>query len=165
MACSGGHCTSNCYSNQCVYNRASCSSNRIITLSNVTSGNVIKAADIELLRANTINEIDRWNQNHKYDFQKSSSVPFGSGELIDTSKVNKLILDLNNTNHGTTPTISEGQIIKATDLANSMLSLYNSLRTDCICNSDCGAHAVCTCHGNCGCNYSDINLKVNIQYI
>lgn len=47
---------------------------------------------------------------------------------------------------------------------NELLTRYNYLKSDCICNSDCNCNAVCACHGNCGCNYSDLRLKMEICY-
>jgi len=153
MSCSPSHCTNNCYSNGCSYNRPSCSSNRVVTLSNVRTGDNINASDLELLRVNTINEINRWNLNHSYNFSKRATSSISSGSIIKASDFNKVIDDLSNTGHGSTSNVSPGSIVTAAKLANSMLGLYNNLRTDCICNSDCGNHAVCSCHGNCGCNY------------
>ena len=162
--CSGAHCGSHCTSNYCSYHRPSCGSNRVVTLSNVSAGHTIKAADLELLRVHTINEISRWNQNHRYNFSKTATAGIGAGGIIRANDFNKLINDLNGTGHGTTGGVSVGSIIYASKLASNMLAIYNSLRTDCVCNSDCGSHSVCSCHGNCGCNYSsDMRLKIEIK--
>lgn len=45
-----------------------------------------------------------------------------------------------------------------------ILYVYNQLRKNCICNSDCACNIVCVCHNNCGCNYSDERLKKEIEY-
>ena len=163
MACSGSHCSNNCYSNTCTNNRPSCSSNRVVTLSNVSVGHIIKAADLELLRSNTIDEINRWNQNHTYNFSKTATTGISAGNTIKANDFNKLINDLSGTGHGSTGGVSSGSVIYASKLASDMMSLYDSLRTDCVCNSDCGDHSVCSCHGNCGCNYSDERLKIEIK--
>jgi len=67
----------------------------------------------------------------------------------------------------TTPLIditkTEGDYLIIGDY-NSLVSQYNALREDCICNSDCSCNAVCSCHNNCGCHYSDKRLKKEIQY-
>jgi len=152
--CTPSHCTSNCTTDSCSYNRASCASNRVVALSNATAGNIINASDLELLRANTINEIARWNQNGNYNFSTTATAGIAVGDTVYANDFNKLIVDLNGTGHGSTGAVSAGSIVYASKLASDMLALYNSLRTDCICNSDCGGHSVCTCHGNCGCNYA-----------
>jgi hypothetical protein len=126
---------------------------------------VIKASDIELLRANTVAELNRWNLNAHYNFAIRSRTGFGTGEVISAAKTNNLILDLNGTRHGSTGTVTAGSVIAASKLAASMLSIYNSLRTDCICNADCGPHSTCACNNDCGCNYSDERLKENITYL
>lgn len=164
MACTPTNCTNNCYSNVCTNNRASCASNRIVSLSNVVAGNII-GADIEILRSATFDELTRWNLNPTFNFPKTAVNPQVSGNLITALEFNKLINDLSSTGHGTTANVSAGAIITASKLASDMLTLYNSLRTDCVCNSDCGANSICACHGNCGCNYSDERLKINIEYI
>jgi hypothetical protein len=45
-----------------------------------------------------------------------------------------------------------------------LLYIYDQIRTNCVCNSDCACNIVCVCHNNCGCNYSDQRLKKEIQY-
>jgi hypothetical protein len=131
-------------------------------LSDVSTGHTIDAADLELLRSNTINEINRWNLNHKYNFSKTATAGISAGAIIKANDFNKLINDLNQTGHGTTGRVSVGSVIYATKLASNMMDIYNSFRTDCVCNSDCGNHSVCSCHNDCGCNYSDRRLKINI---
>jgi hypothetical protein len=44
----------------------------------------------------------------------------------------------------------------------AIISSYNTITQDCICNSDCACNAVCACYNDCGCNYSDERLKTNI---
>jgi len=163
-----GGCNNHCTNNACgSTHRVSCSTNRSISIPNITSGNKINASDIELLRTNTYNEMTQWNTNHMYNFTIRSTSSFSSGEIITAAKMNNLIQDLSGTGHGSTETVTVGSVIQATKVASNMLSIYNSLRTDCICNSDCGAHALCTCDGNCAHHYvgSDINIKENIIYI
>lgn len=146
--------------------RASCSNNKVVLIPNVAVGNVIKASDIEALRANTIAEINRWNLHVNYNFSKRSTTAFVSGEIIDDAKTNKLIQDLSTTGHGSTANVSVGTIVSASKIANNILGLYNSLRTDCICNSYMHQYTACSCNGNycSGCNgYSDERLKTNIK--
>ncbi len=156
MSCNphGTQCATHCISNACNANRPSCSSNRVVTLSNVHPGDVISHSDLETLRVNAINEISRWNENHSYNFPITATTPINAGSIIKASDFDSLIYDLSSTGHGSTNQVSPGSIIDAGTLANSMLSLYNNLRTNCICNSDCGSHQVCSCHGNCNCHYN-----------
>jgi hypothetical protein len=44
----------------------------------------------------------------------------------------------------------------------AIISSYNTITQDCICNSDCACNAVCACYNDCACNYSDERLKTNI---
>ena len=51
-----------------------------------------------------------------------------------------------------------GSIIKV-GFFNSLVSAYNLIVTNCICNADCACNQNCSCNVNCNCNYSDIRLK------
>ena len=61
------------------------------------------------------------------------------------------------------PALSKGGIMYA-DQYTRLIRNYQRLYADCICHSDCNCNAVCNCHNNCGCDYSDMRLKMEIQY-
>ena len=170
MACNGqciGHNACLVYGCDSTH-RPACAANRPISISGVAAGALIRAADIETLRTNTVNEITQWNNHVSYQFSIRSNSAFSAGEVIDDAKTNNLILDLNGTGHGSAGVVSVGSVITASKIASEMLSLYNSLRTDCICNSYMNVYSSCSCNSNycAGCNgYSDNRLKTEIKEI
>ncbi len=46
----------------------------------------------------------------------------------------------------------------------TLITQYDIVRKNCICNTDCSCNSICACYGNCGCNYSDERLKENIIF-
>jgi len=123
MACNGqciGHAACKVYGCNATH-RGPCNSNRVVTLSNVSPGHIIKASDIELLRVNTINEINRWNEHVNYNFAKRSTSSFSAGEIISASKTDNLIADLSNTGHGSTSGVSTGTVISASKIVSNIL--------------------------------------------
>jgi len=48
---------------------------------------------------------------------------------------------------------------------NEIVTAYDSITRQCLCNSDCGCNSQCVCNGNCGCHYSDRRLKQDIEYV
>lgn len=83
-----------------------------------------------------------------------SAYPPGASVASGTADVDPALID---------NSFPVGSYITAADYQ-KMLTNYNNLKADCICNSDCNCNAVCSCHGNCGCNYSDMRLKMEICY-
>ena len=164
MACGRHYVT--CTTNGCSGHRSSCSTNRAISISDIHIGGIIQADDIERLRTNTLNEINRWNTHRYYNFSKRSTSAFVVNEVIGASKTNKLISDLSNVGHGSTPTVSVGSIVVASKISGNLLTIYNAFRSNCICNGDCNPVSVCSCNSNCSCySYSDNRLKINIKEI
>jgi len=47
---------------------------------------------------------------------------------------------------------------------NTLVDIYNSVKNNCLCDSDCGCNLVCACNNDCNCHYSDKRLKENIKY-
>lgn len=185
MACSGGHCSyHDTGTTTCSGHRTSCSTNRAISLSaefaDENTGRIL-ATDVETLRANIRNEVDRWNLHPAYNV--SLQVPGGiatSDDITDETVegLRKMLADLtavppyvDDNDPGSDPaTISEftdkdQQPIDDQDWAAGIYDVYEQIRQNCICNADCSCNAVCACHNDCGCNYSDQRLKTDIEYL
>lgn len=192
MACIGHNPNYSSGNATCSSHRDACASNRVISLSGDfgTTGQKINASDVETLRASIVAELVVWNAwntaNSQGTFAVTDPGTINSTVVINHTNITQLNNDLSAivnytatsntegaawtvTNNGT---ISDpGQGSKATgDLVTgpnwtAILSSYNIIRQDCICNSDCHCNTVCTCYGNCGCNYSDARLKENIEFI
>ena len=164
----------------CVSHRDACATNRAASLTGDygVTGHLIRAADVDNLRANIINEIAVWNAwntaNGQTNYAVSDPGSITSGVVINHTHINNLNDDLasivnytaTSNNEGASYTITNnGQItnpgvggkvagnsVSGPNWAN-ILTSYNIIRQDCICNSDCHCNTVCTCYGNCGCNY------------
>lgn len=61
-------------------------------------------------------------------------------------------------------TISDGNPVRYTQI-NELKTDINALRSECICNTDCGLNAVCSCYTNCGCKYSGSACETNVPCI
>ena len=165
MACSGSHCTNHgTGTTTCSGHRGTCSTNRQLSLSSefgVTTGRVL-ASDIENIRANIRAELARWDLRYgPYTYLEATA--YVSGQTIDDQQPDNLDNMIGQVLGGAT-NYPEGGTIEDTHWTN-IRNRYNTMRTACICNSDCSCNLVCTCHNDCGCNYSDERLKENITFI
>ncbi len=48
---------------------------------------------------------------------------------------------------------------------NEIITKFEQISKQCLCNSDCSCNSQCVCNTDCGCHYSDMRLKKNITYI
>lgn len=48
---------------------------------------------------------------------------------------------------------------------NEIITKYNKVTQQCLCNSDCSCNSQCVCNTDCGCHYSDRRLKKDITYL
>ena len=165
MACSGSHCTDHgTGTTTCVDHRATCDTNRPLTLSGDfgVAGGVVYASDIENLRSNIRAELERWDLKYgPYTYYQPDA--YASGLGIDDVQADQLD-DMIGQVLGGASDYPEGGLVEDTNWTN-IRDRYNTLRTSCICNSDCACNLVCSCHNDCGCNYSDERLKENITLI
>jgi len=167
MACSPGHCTSNCYSFGCSVNAPACSSNATSFGVTVTSSHDIAATHVNDLRISIDNERTT-RRGKSADFPTSvdtdDTVDASHADDMKDSINEMVVMAGDSVTAQVTDTYVIGDVIEASDI-NNLRSKINELRADCVCDSDCGANAVCTCHGDCECNYSDKRLKQNIKYL
>lgn len=175
MACSGAHCDNHgTGTSTCSYHRPECPANRPFYPSGDfgVQGGLIRASDIELLRQNIRDEIATYNLHANYEYTLSEPNPVNAGNVIDNNQINnfeQMVFDGNGASGGVQPQpgqayYGDGALVDDGNWS-SLLTKYNYLRQDCICNSDCACNLVCACHNDCGCNYSDIRLKQNIKLV
>lgn len=185
MACSGPHCSNHgTGTTTCAGHRASCAANREISFESLANGGLIRASDIDSLRASIRDEVARYNLHRSFSVTARQATAYTAGVTrVDNTHVNDMEImaqQVNNVNEpvGTSfatltdpandTTAANSYAVGArVDFAhwNTLLSKYTTMRQDCICNSDCSCNQVCSCHNDCGCNYSDERLKENIKFV
>ena len=169
MACSPHTCTNhNTGTTTCGGHRASCATNRSLSIgTDAVAGTLITASDIDAFRTNLRAEIDAYNNHRWYSTaaQTEASAYTANSTEISAAHLNNL--------SAMTDALVGGGIYQRNNTYeiddydwDVLLTRYNTIRQNCVCNSDCACNNVCACHGDCGCNYaSDIRLKENIQYL
>lgn len=151
MACSGSHCTNHGTGTaSCTGHRTSCGTNRVLPASVPASisGQPIYADQITTLKTYMNAELDRYRQ-HRY---------FASmGTITSTFTKNGPISAAGWAELGTKFFSTGGMPSSGSPLNGSfwtaLISKYNQIRQDCICNTDCACNLVCSCHNDCGCHY------------
>jgi hypothetical protein len=171
MACSGSYCNSyGTGTTTCAGHRAACSVNRPYTGTSDlgTTSQLIRSGDVDTLRTSIMAELDSFNNwqtlNSQPPYFKNNPGTISAGLSIANTHINNLRSTVDQLRGTGQSDQFVGQPISAPVWA-AVLSSYNLIRQDCICNSDCACNAVCACHNNCDCNYSDIRLKENIELV
>jgi len=183
MACSGSHCSNHgTGTSTCGSHRASCSTNRALSFTSGEAGGLIRASDVNALRAAIRAEVARYNLHRSFNVSSRQGTAYNSSTKVDNSHINDMEIMAQQVNNVREPVGSNFAVLTdpadATTAANSygggqqisfthwatLVEKYDNMRQDCICNSDCACNLVCSCHNNCGCNYSDERLKENIQF-
>lgn len=168
MACSPHTCNShNTGTSTCAGHRAACSTNRTIswyTSPRDITGDTITAAKVEEVRADIRAELARWNQHSSYNGTLREPSTIVPGATITNETFNNLDLMIGYMYGSYLADEVDGNIVGDDEWEN-LLNRYNSVRDNCICNSDCSCNSICSCYGNCGCNYSDERLKIGVQDI
>jgi len=144
---------------QCVGHRTPCPANRPFT---GTVGSTITASQVEALRSTIALEVAVWKNHRFHTSAPIYSTSVARGSVADDGMWNQLerMVHLGAAGHVEVP----GDPISITDNFTRLRNDYESLRVNCICNTDCGCNTVCACNQDCGCNYSDMRLKMEIQY-
>lgn len=165
MACSGSHCTNHgTGTTTCSNHRGTCSTNRPLSVSGefASSSGRILASDIDNIRQNIRNELTVWNNKYPgYTWYEGTA--YDTNTLVNNDHINymdNMVAQIIGgwTTYANDTTITTGQW-------SNLSARYDSMRTSCICNSDCSCNLVCACHNDCGCNYSDERLKENIEFV
>jgi hypothetical protein len=144
--------------NECGVNRARSSSS---TISSVVSGQRITASDVNSFMAAIKSEIDGTNdwKSWRNSITKLTTANVGEGDGIEvktfidmaTTLTSVAKADIENSS-GWVENINFGGKPTAVGF-NKLISNYNILTNNCVCNSDCGANLQCTCNNDCGCHY------------
>jgi hypothetical protein len=166
MACTPTHCTNNSTgTTTCISHRATCSSNRTLSWTDAVQGGLVDDAQVEELRSKLVQEIDTYNAHANYNYTKYSplTTKISAGGVIDDAQFNAIRNTESQITSSVPATVSAGSVVDDAGW-DTLISAYNVIRQNCICNSDCSCNAVCTCHGDCGCNYSDMRLKTDIIF-
>jgi len=159
--CTSAHCINHgTGTTTCVNHRSTCSTNRVLTFSDFVQGGTITASQVEELRTKIRDELARYNLHANYNYTLYQSTAVASGQTV-TNEVYNNLNDMIRQAYGSDINKNDGDLI---DDANwdSLISYYNVVRQNCICNTDCSCNNVCACHNDCDCNYSDERLKENI---
>lgn len=150
----------------CAGHRGACASNRVPDLgTDVPNGGIIYASDIEDLRTNIRAEIDSWNAHALYNYTKRQAGAIAKGAAIADDHFNNLRSMVNEMNGSSISAVNSTTLIRDDNQWDDILSNYNTIRQNCICNTDCSCNTICSCYGDCGCNYSDKRLKENVEFI
>lgn len=174
-------CSSNrvctCNANwDCASHRTGCSTNSPITWwDGDLNAEIITASEINDLRLKIRAEVSRRNGNENYNILLRESSAYGTSTLVTDDQYNNLdqmITDMGVANNQENwdgyviedyTTLSEAYTINDGEW-DSLISKYNTIRLQCICNTDCACNIDCSCNTNCICNYSDERLKDEIEY-
>jgi len=187
MSCDGTVCNGHGTGTQtCSNHRGSCPTNRVLNSFGISTSDTLVAAELEHMRVQIRAELARWNQHSLYNFSITGATALGSTTLIDDNHVEEqmqMVSDVHGSNKSVNQGIPgvqpvgdvagsgshhsdrDGLLIEDTDwgiAAESVRIKYNTIRQNCICNSDCSCNAVCACHNDCGCHYSDPRLKMDV---
>ena len=165
MACSPHTCTNhNLGTTTCTGHRGACPSNRPLAgLPNPLPENrLIYATEVEDLRTKIRTELSAWNAHLFYTNLLAANGPINSGDVINSITPSQMSTMISSLYGSGGFTKAAGNLVDNADWQ-TLIDQYNSVRVNCICNSDCSCNAICTCYGDCGCNYSDQRLKENIQ--
>ena len=146
-----------------VLNTGTCSTNRALTFSDFAQGGNITATQVEEMRVKIRDELARYNLHANYNYTLYQPTAIGAGGIVDDTHYNNLN-DMIRQAYGSDINKAAGQLIDDADWDN-LISYYNVVRQNCICNTDCSCNNVCACHNDCDCNYSDERLKENIKYL
>jgi hypothetical protein len=184
MACSGSHCSEHgTGTTTCAGHRASCSTNRQLTFTSYTQNGLIRAEDVNALRTAIRDEVARYNLHRSFDVTQRQATAYTTSTQVSSAHINDMETMSQQVNNVNEPVGTSYAVLTdpadATTAPNSysansridfshwntLLSKYNTMRQDCICNADCACNLVCSCHNDCGCNYSDERLKENIEYV
>jgi hypothetical protein len=184
MACSGSHCSNHgTGTTTCSGHRASCASNRTLSFTSYTQNGLIRATDVNALRQAIRDEIARYNLHRSFSITQRQGTAYSTSTQVSAAHINDMDLMAQQVNNVIEPVgTSFAQLSAASNTNtaansyaqntrvnfshwNTLLSKYNTMRQDCICNADCACNLVCSCHNDCGCNYSDERLKENIEFI
>ena len=159
-----------CYSHNtgtttCSGHRGVCYSNRALSWGyDAVQGGIIYAAQIEEMRVAIINETTTWNAHAWYNVTIYNPGVVSAGTTITPTAYNYLDYTIDGLYGGSAANVGVGELVDDYNW-DVLLSRYNAVRQNCICNSDCSCNAICACYGDCGCNYSDSRLKENIEFV
>lgn len=163
MACAPHTCSyHNTGTSTCSGHRGTCGTNR--TLSWYAYENeTITAARVDELRYKIRDEVYTWNQHAWYETGLTEAASITAGQPITNELFNNLDNMVGYIYGGYVQDMGDGYLIDNL-YWDQLMDRYNSIRQNCICNSDCACNAICACYGDCGCNYSDERLKHDIEY-
>lgn len=161
----------------CNAHRPPGSLNSATALPSLSAGTELRASDLTSVRARIAREIRRWNQHYGYSALTSTGPSASSGSEISNATLGDLATTVHRVfgikpSRATSQDVTRPQAnLNQLDGAeitiseyNRLVSEYNAIRSNCICNTDCACNAVCACNNDCGCNYSDKRLKRLIKY-
>jgi len=150
----------------CVGNRATCGANAMLT--GVWDGNVLQepitAARVEDLRLKIRSQITAYDAHSTFNAPLYEPNPIVVGGVVSATTPNNLA-NMVNSLYATGYVVQNATTPVTHSAWDQLVTRYNVVRQNCVCNSDCSCNAVCACHGDCGCNYSDRRLKDSIVYI
>lgn len=166
--CGGHRSNENAGTTLCSGHRAACPSHAPISWTDAIQTGIIYASQVEELRQAIRAEVARWNVgNPTYPRNIPLTEPdaVAAGQPITNETYNNLSTMVYRLN-GSTP-ILKNDTSDLVDDANwdALITQYNLVRQNCMCNSDCSCNAICACYGDCGCNYSDVRLKENVEFV
>jgi hypothetical protein len=123
---------------------------------NVSSGNLIMASEINTLKDKINSAIDVFVDGSEYGIGKVSatkpSFTKANTNTIGTNEWNDCTYALQAFDSSAS-TVSSSDTVQATHY-NDLMAIYNSLVGTCVCHSDCGCNKICICFSDCYCNYS-----------
>lgn len=144
----------------CSGHRPSCAANNPLpgSIPTVILGNSLAADQINGLKAYMNSELDRYRQHASFRTLPLITSAFTRNAPIDAASWASL-----GSVFFSVPSLPASGSPLDDAFWTALLTKYNQIRQDCICNADCSCNAVCACYGDC-CDYSDERLKQEITY-
>lgn len=128
-------------------------------ISNIANGKTVKSSDINVVKNKIRDLAKKYNASDVFVANRGGKIPITEGSNYNSStKINAT--QFNNIENmyvgiGGSPVAnkSKGDIVIDEDWSR-LISRFNALCENCICNTDCHCNTVCSVNADCGCNYS-----------
>jgi len=142
------------------------------TIDRVKVNKLISASDVNIIKNKVRALTDKYNNNSTFVSSRGGLVPkrvptdlTANSSNIDDKTFNDIQTMMYNmggekVSQYFNSTIvddvekKKGDVISATEEWSELISSFNNLCSNCVCNTDCSCNTVCSVVSDCGCNYS-----------
>lgn len=129
------------------------------TISNIAKNKTVRAADINVVKNKVRDLVKKYNTSDKFVAGRGGAIPlteasnYGTNTVIQNEQYNNIHNMYRGLGGSAVATKHNGDLIIPSDWT-TLISRFNTICNNCICNTDCACNTVCSVNADCGCNYS-----------